>query len=130
MSSQNRPKWWQLYLTFPLQVALFVVDSRLKVSTRAHQAVQIGIVLIVFGLIHLWLKANAKALSAMDRAQFGRKVTVIRIQPHPLSAMDNEYKKRPMFQLSDSEVKGTLSETFEMDYIDAESFKAEEYRKN
>jgi len=130
MFPKARPKWWQLYLTFPLLVALFVVDSRLKVSTRAHQAVQIGIVLIVFGLIHLWLKANARALSAMDRAQLGRRVTVVRIQPHPLSAMDNGSKKRPMFQLSDSEIKGTLSDTFEMDYIDAESFKAEEYRNN
>jgi hypothetical protein len=130
MFSQDRPKWWQLYLTFPLLVALFAVDSRLKVSTRAHQVVQIGIVLIVFGLIHLWLKANARALSAMDRAQLGRRVTVISNQPHPLSAMDNEYKKSPMFQLSDSEIKGTLSETFEMDFIAAESFKAEEYRNN
>jgi hypothetical protein len=130
MSSQNRPKWWQLYLTFPLLMALFVVDSRLKVSTRVHQMVQIGIILIVFGLIHLWLKANARALSAMDRAQLKRRVTVIRIQPHQLPAMDNEYKKRPMFQLPDSEIKGILSETFEMDDIDAESFNAEDYRNN
>jgi len=130
MSSQDRPKWWQVYLTFPLLIALFAVDSRLKLSIRGHQVVQIGIVLIVFGLIHLWLKANARALSAMDRAQLRRRVTVIRIQPHQLPAMDNEYKKRPMFQLPDAEIKGTLSETFEMDYIDAESFKNEEYRNN
>ena len=125
-SNYARPKWWQVYLTFPLLIALFAVDSRLRLSVRGHQVVQIGIVLLVYGLIHLWLKANARALSAMDRAQLGRRVTVVRIQPHPLSAMDNGSKKRPMFQLSTSEIKGVLSDTFEMDYIDAESFPIDE----
>ena len=35
---------------------------------RGHQAVQIGIILLVYGLIHLWLKANAAALSNMDQS--------------------------------------------------------------
>ena len=119
-SNYARPKWWQVYLTFPLLIALFAVDSRLKISARGHQAVQIVIVLIVFEFVHLWLKANAKALSEMDREQYYGRVTVIRIQPHQLPTMDNENKKRPMFHLPDSEIKGTLSDTFEMDFIDAE----------
>ena len=115
-----RPKWWQVYLTFPLLIALFAVDSRLKLSTRGHQAIQIGIVLIVYGLIHVWLKANARALSAMDQMQPTGKVRVIKIEPHELPIMDYEYKPRAMLQLLDSEIKGTLSDTFEMDSIDAE----------
>jgi len=71
-----RPKWWQVYLTFPLLIALFMLDSRLKLSERGHMAVQIGIILIVYGLIHLWLKANARALSNMDQRQFYRTVIV------------------------------------------------------
>ena len=130
-SNYARPKWWQVYLTFPLLIALFMLDNRLKLSTRGHEAAQIGILILVYGLIHLWTRANAKALSGMDRAQYRGRVTVIRIQPYQLPATDDENKKRPMFQLPCSEIKGTLSDTFEMDYIDAEFVPPiDEVRKN
>jgi hypothetical protein len=119
-----RPKWWQVYLTFPLLIALFMVDHRLKFSARGHQVVQIGIILLVYGLIQLWLKANARALSNMDQRQFEGTVIVTRVPSHQLS--DAKNNKRPMFQLTTSEIKGTLSDTFEMDYIDAEFFSVDE----
>jgi hypothetical protein len=119
-SNHAHPKWWQLYLIFPLLIGLLAVDTRLNLPTLEHQAVQIGSVLIIFGLIHLWLKANARALSAMDRAQLTGKVRVIKIQPYQLSTMDNDYRTRPMFNLPASEIKGTLSDTFEIETIDAE----------
>jgi hypothetical protein len=123
MSSKDiHPKWWQLYLVFPLLMALFAIDNRLRVSTRTHQVVQIGIVLIVFGLVHVWLKANSVALSRMDQVQYRGTVRVIRIPPSQLSETD----KQPMLQLPDSEIKGVLSDTFEMNYIDAESCPVEE----
>ena len=125
-SNKARPKWWQLYLTFPLLIALLVVANRLKISTRGHEVVQIVIVLIVFEFVHLWLKANSKALSEIDREQYGGRVTVIRVQPYQLSATDDENNKHPMFQLPGSGIKGVLSDTFEMDYIDAEFFLVDE----
>lgn len=118
-SNYARPKWWQLYLIIPLFIALFAAANRLKLSTRGHQAVQIGIILLIYGLVHLWAKANAKALSEMDQEQYSGRVTVIRVQPYQLPDTDDENKKRPMFQLPGSEIKGVLSDTFEMDYIDA-----------
>jgi hypothetical protein len=42
---------------------------------------------------------------------------VVQIPPYQASATGND--KRPMFQLPDSEIKGMLSDTFEMDIIDA-----------
>jgi hypothetical protein len=127
MSSKNiQPKWWQLYLIFPLLMVLFAVDNRLKISTEEHQAVQIGIIVIVFGLVHLWLKANSSALSKMDQAQYRGTVRVIRIPAPQLS----ETNKHPMLQLPDSEIKGVLSDTYEMNIIDAESFPVEENRRN
>ena len=119
-----RPKWWQVYLTFPLLIALFMLDSRLKLSERGHQAVQIGILLLVYGLVHLWLKANARALSKMDQRQFHGTVIVTRIplQQLPEPKTDN----CAMFQFTNSEIKGTLSDTFEMETIDAESFHVDE----
>lgn len=121
-SNKANPKWWRLYLVFPLLIASFAVDSRLRLSIRGHQTVQILIVLIIFGYMVLWLKANARALSAMSQAQDAGRVKVIKIPPYQLSAMDDEKTKRPMFQLSGSEIKGVLSDTFEMDVIDAEFY--------
>ena len=123
-SHYARPKWWQVYFTFPLLIALFMLDSRLKISARGHQAVQIGIVLLVYGLVHLWLKANAKALSNMDQRQFHGTVTVTRVPSYQLPESNKD--KRPIFQFSNSEIKGTLSDTFEMDYIDADFFSVDE----
>jgi hypothetical protein len=118
--NKAHPKWWQLYLTFLLLIVLFAIVNQLKLSTRGLEAVQIVIVLIVFEFVHLWLKANAKALSEIDQEQYGGRVTIIRVQPDQLPAPDDENKKRPMFQLPGLEIKGVLSDTFEMDTIDAE----------
>ncbi|MCE9646175.1 MAG: hypothetical protein K8S20_09270 [Chloroflexi bacterium] len=119
-----RPKWWQVYLTFPLLVGLFMVDTRLKLSSRGHQAVQIGSILLIYGLIRLWLKANATALMSMDQQRFHATVTVIRAPVYQLSDTKNE--KRRIFQFPNSEIKGILSDTFEMDYIDAEYISVDE----
>ena len=119
-----RPKWWQLYLTFPLLIALFVFEIHLKLSERGHQALQIGIILLVYGLVHLWLKANARALSNMDQRQFHGTVTVTRVPSYQLPEPKSD--KRPMFQLPNSEIKGILSDTFEMETIDAEFFAVDE----
>ena len=119
-SSNTRPKWWQLYLSFPLLIVLFIVENRLKISTREHQVVQFGIILFVYGLILFWLKANSAALSNMDRRQYHRTITVILPPSFELTDADT------MFELPASEIKGVLSDTFEMDYIDAESFPVDE----
>lgn len=115
-ANYTRPKWWQLYLTFPLLIALFMLDHRLKLSQRGHIVVQIGILLLVYGLVYLWINANSRALSGMDRRQYQGTVTVILIPPYQLPDTD----KHPMFQLPGSEIKGISSDTFEMDFIDAE----------
>jgi hypothetical protein len=123
MSSQDpRPKWWQLYLTFPLLIALFVAENRLRISVRGHQAVQIGILMIIYGLVHLWLKANSAALSKMDRLQNRQTFTVIEIPPYQPSERD----KGSAFQFPRSEIKGVLSDTFDMDYIDVEPSRTDE----
>ena len=85
---------------------------------------QIGILLLVYALVHLWLKANSTALSKMDQRQYRGTIRVIRIPPSQLS--DSGKDSRPMFQLPASEIKGMLSDTFEMDYIDAEAFPVDE----
>jgi hypothetical protein len=127
MSTQYaRPKWWQLYLTLPLLIGLFALDNRLKLSLRGHEVVQIGIVLLIYGLMHLWLKANARALSEMDRARHGGWVRVMKIPPYQLPYAEDENNNRPMLQMPDSGIQGILNDTFELDVVDAEFFPVDE----
>jgi hypothetical protein len=72
----------------------------------------------------LWLKANATALSRMDQRQYRGTIRVIRIPPFQLPSTGKD--NHQMIQLPDSEIDGVLSDTFEMDYIDAESFLIDE----
>lgn len=123
-SRDVRPKWWQVYLTLPLLAALFAVDNRLKLSARGHQAAQMGIVLLVFGLVHLWLKANALALSNMDRGKYYGRTQVYRIPPAQLP--DANWKRDRILYLPDAEIKGVLHGTFEMDIIEAEAYPVDE----
>jgi hypothetical protein len=118
MRSPNAgPKWWQVYLTFPLLIALFILDHQLKISPREHQVLQIGIVLVVYGLISWWIKANSRAISRMDQQYYG-KFRVVQIPPSQIIEASNE--RHPMLQLPDSELKGMLSDTFEMDCPDVD----------
>jgi hypothetical protein len=119
MVSRNvHPKWWQLYLTFPLLIALFVIDARFRISARGHQVVQIGIVVLIYGLIHLWLKANAMALSNMDQKHDHGRTSIIRV---PVTQLPNEdEEKRPLLELPASEIKSLLDKTYDIEYIDAD----------
>jgi hypothetical protein len=128
MATNNiHPKWWQVYLTFPLLIALFMLDHNLKLSERGHVVVQIGILMFVYWLIRLWLKANSATLLEMGQNQYHNTFTVIRIPPRQLPNANDS--KSPMFQFPNSEIKGTLSNTFEMDYIDAEFSSIDEINK-
>jgi hypothetical protein len=50
--------WWQAFAFVPLLVGLFVGEQRLRLSPAGHQTVQVIIVLFIFGLLNLWLKAH------------------------------------------------------------------------
>ena len=115
-----RPKWWQLYLTLPLLVVLFIVENRLKLSNRGHQVVQIGIILLVYGLMYLWVHANAQALRDMDQPPHGQGIRMVHIGPYPLADSGKGNIEQLVLLLPDLEIKGVLNDTFEMETIDAE----------
>jgi hypothetical protein len=115
-----------LYLTFPLLIAMFVMDSRLKISVRGHQAVQIGIILLVYGSIHWWLKANRSALLHMEMKRSNRPFQVIEIPP--AKSPESSIERRTILHLSDSEIRGLLSDG--MNYIDSELFSNKDLHKN
>jgi hypothetical protein len=126
--SSLHPKWWQLYLTFPLLIVLFVLDSRIRISNRGHQVVQISIVLIVYGLILLWLKANRSALIGEDQKRSFKVYRVIEIPP--VGSPELEGEKKSILQLSESEIHGLLGNGMELSYTDLELFSYKEIHKN
>lgn len=129
MSPKNpHPKWWQVYLTFPLLIALFALDSRLRFSVRGHQAVQLGSVLLIYGLIHLWLRANRSALMREDQAQTRKTYHLIEIPP--AGSPELEGPKRSILELSESEIRGLLDDGMEMSYTNPELFSYKEIHKN
>ena len=121
-TAKQNPQWWQLYLTFPLLIGLFIADSRINLPMLGHQIVQIGIVVFVYWLIHTWLKANERALSKMDRLENSPTFRVVRLPVYSLPFEDQQ----PRIQLPESEIKGLLSDTFEIDMIDVKASPVEE----
>ncbi len=113
MNSTNpKPKWWQLYLTFPLLIAMFAGDAQLKLTLHEHEAVQIGIVLLIYGLIRFWIKSNARALTRSYTQSDHERVTVLQNPSYRISTTgEHPYQN--------SEIHGVLADTFEMDVIDA-----------
>lgn len=127
-SSNTKPRWWQLYLTFPLLIALFILDSRFKMSTRGHEAVQIGIVLLVYGLIHLWLKANRYALLTENRQ---KTITIYRVMEiPPADSPELGSGSRSILQIPESEIHGLLGNGTDLMGTDMELLSNSEIHKN
>jgi len=95
---------------------------------RGHQAVQLGIVLLVYGLIHLWLRANRSALMREDQTQMAKTYRVIEIPP--VGSPELEGERRSILQIPNSEIHGLLSDGMEMSYTDPELFSYQELHKN
>ncbi len=111
---QAKPKWWQLYLTFPLLIALFALESRLHISASGHEITQLCILLLVYGLIHVWIKANLGLSAQINQKRPSTTITIISIDP----SWSSSDASRPGFILPNSEIKGVLSNTFEHDSMD------------
>ncbi len=70
----SRPNWWLLYLLLPVLVGLLVIETKVPISEVGHRVVEVGIVLLVFGLIELWLRTNNTRIQAEQwRAAQGRE---------------------------------------------------------
>jgi hypothetical protein len=58
---QHKAKWWLLFAIFPLSAGLLWLDGRLTLQPQGHQLLETGIVLLSFGLMALWVRANQTA---------------------------------------------------------------------
>ncbi len=62
MLRKQEPNWWLLYLTVPLMLALLVLESQMPYPLVIHRIAESGIVLLGFGSMLLWVRANEGAL--------------------------------------------------------------------
>jgi hypothetical protein len=67
MFNQKRgPRWGILYMIVPLAAGLFWLEMKAPFSETGHRAVDVGIVLLIFGLVELWLRTNRLAFLRED----------------------------------------------------------------
>lgn len=76
MPKYRRPAWWVLYAMVPLLAGLFVVEHRASLSPAGHRFAQVGAVVFTYGLVWLWLRANALRLLWSDQLTGDRQGTI------------------------------------------------------
>ncbi len=122
MSSKNpKPRWWQVYATIALLIALFLGEIRLGLTGALNIVAQLGILLLIYGLIHLWIRANRTALMGMDQDSGQWQFKVYEISSADLQAAAETLRPRPEAEtvpLPRREVKGVLDTTFQLDELD------------
>ncbi len=65
-NQKRRPRWGLLYVIVPLAAGLFWLEIKAPWPKAEHRAAEVGIVLLVFGLVELWLRANWLAILNED----------------------------------------------------------------
>lgn len=79
----SRPSWWLLLCIVPLMIGLFVLDSFLDLPLMGHRFVEGGIVVLCFGLMNVWVRANYAALARDELS--GYTVSIVEPQEKKLS---------------------------------------------
>ncbi len=65
---KGKPNWWMLYALIPSIPLLLVVEGRIPGASLEHRLMEFGIVLLGFGLMALWVRANESALIEQEMA--------------------------------------------------------------
>jgi hypothetical protein len=73
MSKYPPPVCWVLYALVPLLAGLFVVEHRASLSPTGHRVAQVGIVLLIYGLVWLWLRAHVRRRLWSDHGSSDRE---------------------------------------------------------
>jgi hypothetical protein len=82
----RKPNWWQLYVLVPTMVAALLVDSRMTYSATMHQYVEIGIVVVTFALMALWIQVNRAGIETEEFDQTSISVEVPDRAEFPIGA--------------------------------------------
>ncbi len=69
-----RPAWWFLYLSIALVLGLFWIEAKSPFSATGHTWAEIGLVIILYGLVTTWLKANEAALISEEWEKYKKEI--------------------------------------------------------
>jgi hypothetical protein len=119
MSTKKHPQWWQLYVMLPVLVGLFWPETRAALTQTEHVIAELGILALIFGFTHLWLRANRSALAGSDPAEFGWGVKLYEIPPHQQDAAEEDGDRASLRRdpgTTPTNIKGVLADTFEWDF--------------
>jgi hypothetical protein len=79
----TRPKWWLLYLSNIFVFGLFWLEVNAPLSETGHKWVEVGLVIILYGLIMAWIKANEVGLINEEREKYKKKVAWNDLDTYP-----------------------------------------------
>jgi hypothetical protein len=117
-SKKHKAQWWQVYVMLPVLLGLFVWEIRLGLKGTINIAAQLGILFLMFAFMQLWIRANRRALMHLDEESGEWQFKVYELSAEDLARARqaaSRIERRPLVRLPESEVKGVLSTTFEMD---------------
>ena len=82
---RRRPSWWQLWLLLPALGILAFIEARAPLSPAGHTVVEVAIVLVVYGLVSVWLRANQAGLlrESRDAVAQTRVETIVYLPSEP-----------------------------------------------
>lgn len=85
--------WWQLWLLFPVLGILALLEVRAPLSPSGHVVVELGAVLILFGLIWAWVRANRVAMLREACSHMGWRevdnITPLPLESQPVAESDD-----------------------------------------
>jgi hypothetical protein len=82
MAKKNKhPRWWQVGPFVLVMEALYFLERQAPLSTTGHVVVQLGILLLVYGLLFLWVNANQGAWLYESYEAEARQITVRTVPP-------------------------------------------------
>ena len=64
--TSSGPKWWPLLLLVPLATGLFAVEINIPLTEPEHHFAEVVILIVVYAIIELWLRHNARAIAHDD----------------------------------------------------------------
>jgi hypothetical protein len=99
---KSHPSWWQLYCIGLGIIGLLVVGALAHLSELGHELAAVGTLLLVWGLVDLWLRANTAAL-----LHIGELILVPQPRPEAeVQTPDDEGQPGPIAQQQPQEADG------------------------
>jgi hypothetical protein len=119
MSTQSvHPKWWQVYVLVLGLLGLFWLETHARLTGTDHVIAELGILVLIFGSVRAWLKANRSALMESDPTEAGWGVGICDIpeaKMYPADEAEDEPARQAIHTLASAAIQGDLKDASSWD---------------